>query len=557
MKITRRLASILSIIIAITISCTTVFAFSKSQIPIYIEIGLFFDGTAKSTVFLKSNTGFEVGKYYQNHFEFLTDFLNYNEIILRKDTYYIGSNSNYVEYTGNINGNTQNIHGPYHVQIGDIFTTKSEAQEFINDVYLGNIGDKPYLVYEGGWKVFIGLYLQQEDAESVASKISNLSGEITKIILPSNTRVQVLDIKGMPIFMYDSKENVYFQGFSDKGVTPLVNVEGKQYRGGITAKRIGGSDMSIVNKVLLEEYLYGVVPSEMPATWSLEALKAQAVIARGYAVANMNRFKNSGFDLCNTTRSQVYGGYDKEHPNSNRAVEETRGKVLLYNGEIVNAFYHANSGGHTENSENVWSQPLPYIRGVKDDFSLGHQNSSWSQVFKKSEIIELLESNNIYVGEVIDIKVTSVSENGRVMELTVYGTNGQETLIKEKSRNILGLKSTWFTVSGGGNGLENSDNIIIKNSTRSTNTTDLVNKYLISSSGFSQIRNSSNIKIYNGTNYRKTTQASVTPTDTFVFHGKGFGHGLGMSQWGAKKMAEEGYNYIEILSHYYTGVEVE
>ncbi|SNS34073.1 stage II sporulation protein D [Anaerovirgula multivorans] len=557
MKRSRQMILILLTIITVMLGHELAFAFNKSQIPMNIEIGLFFQGAAKSTVLLKSNNGFEVGEFLQDEFIPLLDLSDKKDIILRKDSFYIGSGGNYVEYTGAIIENQTNIQGPYHVQIGGLFNNRNEATQLIQFLSLGTMEEQPYLVYENGWKVFIGLYVQQEIAQIKANEINDYTGQATTVIPPSITRVQILDLSGRPLFMFDSTENVYFRGVDNKGAVSVVSVEGKNYRGAITAKRLSNSDMSIVNKLPLEEYLYGVVPSEMPALWSLEALKAQAVAVRGYAIANMNRFRNVGFDLCSTTTSQAYGGFDREHPNSNRAVDETHSKVLTYNGELVNAFYHSNSGGYTENSENVWSSTVAYIRGVKDDFSLGHQNSTWTEVLTKSQVKTLLENNNVFVGEVIDLKVTSVSQNGRVLELTVFGTNGQEVFVKERSRTIFGLKSTWFTVNGTGGSAGNSNDIMIRNNTSETNPITLNNKYIISSSGVSQISNPSNIKIYNGTNYRETIQSSTVASDSFVFDGKGFGHGLGMSQWGAKKMAEEGYNYVQILTHYYTGTKVE
>ncbi|SES73816.1 stage II sporulation protein D [Natronincola peptidivorans] len=553
-----RLFLLLYIVITMTlVNLQTGLAFNKTQIPLHIEIGLFYEGTAKSTVHLKSINGFEIGKFSGDHFDTILNLYEPKEIILRKDSYYIGTGGSFLEYTGPIsNGMTNiNLQGPYHVQISNGFNNRQDAEHLIDS--LSFMEDKAYLVYENGWKVFTGLYTDPEEAGIKAAEIQSISGETTKIITPSLTRVQVLDLFGKPIFMFDSNEDIYFRGFQDKANNTIVNIDGKNYRGAVTAKRMSNSDMSIVNKLLLEEYLYGVVPREMPASWSIEALKAQAVVARGYAVSNINRWRSVGFDLCNTTRSQVYGGYDDEHPNSNRAVSDTASRVLTHNGKLVNAFYHANSGGHTENSENVWSQPIPYILGVYDEFSLNAPNSTWTEVLTKNEVRDMLEKNNVFVGEVNNIKVTSVSENGRVLELTIYGTSGTEVLIKENSRRIFGLRSTWFTVDGAENPTNDLHDIMVKNTTNNVNKIELHNKSIISANGVTKISNPSNIKIYNGKNYRSTETISSKPADTFVFRGKGFGHGLGMSQHGARKMAEEGYNYIEILSHYYTGVKVE
>lgn len=519
----------------------TIHAFNKSEIPKYIEIGLFFRNTAKSSIELKSNSGFQVGIFNNDEFIKIMDLTDKKHIILRKD----------------INGiNSSNDQGLYHIEIDKTFNNSEEA---LNLLKTFSLTDETYLSYDNGWKIFIGRYDNRENAENQMHKISQHIDYDLNIVPPSSKKVQVLDGKGNILLLYNSNENVYFK--SNEPISEsIINLEGKNYRGAITAKRLSTSDMSIVNKLELEKYLYGVVPRELPALWPLEALKAQAVAARGTAISNINRFRNLGFDLCNTDMSQVYGGYDSEHPNTNRAVDETKGKVLTYKGEIANTFYHSNSGGHTENSENVWSTAVPYIRGVKDDFSLNTTNSTWTVELSKDEIKKLLEKNNIFIGDLLNINVDSRSENGRILQLTVHGTKGSEVLLKERARTVFGLKSTWYNVNDGNQTVDNR-NIIIKNKVEMVEIPKLDNKYIISAKGITNITDTSDVKIYNGREYKALDEIvntnTNTNTNTYVFNGRGWGHGLGMSQYGAKKMAEEGYNYIQILKHYYTGTEVE
>lgn len=451
----------------------------------YIEIGLFFRDTSKSSICLKSTTGFEVGKFVENEFIPLLDLSEEKMIVLQNDT-----------------------HG-------------------------GNNGEK-YLAYE-----------INDDFKQYMITTS-----------PSSTGVQVIDSRGNVLYVFNSESDIYFRGFNN-GSIPVIDVEGKQYRGAITAKRVNGGDMTIVNKLALDEYLYGVIPNEMPALWPMEALKAQAVVARGYALMNMNKFRSLGFDLCSTTSSQAYGGFDKEHPNTNSAVMETKSAHLTYNGQLVDAFYHANSGGCTEDSENIWFQPIPYIRSVRDDFSLGHPNSVWNEILTKDQIKALLEKENIFIGDIIAIKITSISPNGRVLELTIQGSNGQETLLKERARLVLGLKSTWFTINGNDDYANRSDIFVLDNKAKSLESSVLKNEILISAKGISQIKDLSNVKIFNGITYNEGPQSPKLTNNSFEFNGRGHGHGLGMSQWGAKKMAEEGYSYLEILNHYYTDTKVE
>jgi len=143
----------------------------------------------------------------------------------------------------------------------------------------------------------------------------------------------------------------------------FVSTKEKWYRGNLVIKKID-SDLTIINDVGLEDYLLGVVPSEMPASWNLEALKAQAITARSYAVANLGKRTALGFDLKDTPEDQAYGGATCEHERSSKAVIETKGHVLVYQGNIINAYYCASAGGRTKLASEAWYKDLPYIRSV-------------------------------------------------------------------------------------------------------------------------------------------------------------------------------------------------
>ena len=565
MKKTRIIIFLLLVSVIFTANTFNVFSYDKLVLPYYIKIGLFFDRTAKSSLLLESDTTFEVGIFSEDEFINLFN-LDENKILLRKDKFYIDENLDLNGYIANTNEKESYMEDCFHIQIGEDFTDYIEAYHFLNSVDIEDI--KTYLCYEGGWKIYGGLYTNEFDASEESNNININYGYNTKIINPSGKRVQVVDKKGNIIFMYDSSDEIYFAGKHNN--IPLVNVEGIDYRGGITAKRLFNSDMTIINKLPLEEYLYGVIPSEVFASWPMEALKAQAVAARGFAVTNLNKYKKFNFNLCTTTYSQVYKGYSGEHPNTNKAVDETKDLVITYDGKLIEPYYHSNSGGHTEDSENVWTNPLPYIRGVKDDFSLDAPYSTWSASFTKEEIKECLASNNIFIGDILDMKA-SVSNNGRVLSLAIYGTKGQETLEKERSRLVFGLRSNQFTVnSSNAESIDNSSDgytelVVLSGIDPKPRAINLEGKYIINNNGIHEIKNMGEILIYDGRQYKNINKKEATrgsirrpsSPNEFIFDGKGYGHGLGMSQYGAKKMAELGYKYDEILKHYYTGVEVE
>lgn len=540
MKMKKHYVIFVLIVNLVVLSFAGVSAFGKSGMPEYIKVGLFFNSSAKAVVNLNATTDILVGTYEGIKFNELKN-LNHNNIFLRKDSYYIGSNGNYVEYTGDINSSGNlNIQGPFHVQIGNSFNTKEQAAEFMDSL---DVVNDLYLAREGDWKVFAGLFISKEQAQSAGEAIEASTGSSTIVQNPSSTRIQVLNSSDKVIFVFDSKEDIYFKTNS------TISVDGRNYRGSITVLRQNNSDMTVMNYLPVEEYLYGVVPREMPASWPLEALKAQAVAARSFALGAYNKFSHLGFNVCNTVNSQVYGGYDGEHSNSNDAVDETRGRYITHNGKIIDAYYHSNSGGHTEDSENIWSAVVPYIRGVSDDFSLDSPNSSWQAEFSREEIKNILEKNNISIGEVKDIVVTSRSINGRIMSLEVIGTNGKEVMEKQRSRTIFGLRSSWFDVLS-----DVPVSLSVKTELNSA-PINLEGKHVITSSGVSKLNNLNNTRVYNGQQYKEVMIQN--PQADFVFSGRGFGHGLGMSQHGARRMAELNHNYIDIIKHYYTGVEVE
>lgn len=160
---------------------------------------------------------------------------------------------------------------------------------------------------------------------------------------------------------YDCATNaVFVQNPESKG---FLATKRKWYRGDIVIYNIKGR-LTVVNSLPLEEYLLGVVPSEMPSKWNIEAHKAQAIAARSYALANLNKRNSHGYDLKDTPLDQAYGGASSETPQTTRAVLSTRGEVLTYNNKIIPAYYHASAGGKTNSAGSVWNHDLPYIQSV-------------------------------------------------------------------------------------------------------------------------------------------------------------------------------------------------
>lgn len=306
--------------------------------------------------------------------------------------------------------------------------------------------------------------------------------------------------------------------------------DGYAYRGAIrvmkSPQRWG---LTVVNVVPVEEYLYGVVGKEMSPSWHREALKAQAVAARTYAISHKNYFASRGFDMTDDTSSQIYAGINGESPSVIAAVDATRGEILTYGGKPIDAFFCSTAGGWTENSENVWGSRIPYLRGVSDDSSR-MPSYRWSVTTTPEKLAANLTTAGKGVGKVRSITLSPLGKrpmavsdrgvSGRVLSMTVNGSAGSVRVTGNAFQSIYGLKSTLFDFSQGG-AVPDPD------------------------SG------------RKGRSATMTVKAGVPIT----IYGYGWGHGLGMSQYGAYQMAQEHGSadtyYRTILTHYYTGTRLE
>lgn len=306
--------------------------------------------------------------------------------------------------------------------------------------------------------------------------------------------------------------------------------DGYAYRGAIrvmkSPQRWG---LTVVNVVPVEEYLYGVVGKEMSPSWHREALKAQAVAARTYAISHKNYFASRGFDMTDDTSSQIYAGINGESPSVIAAVDATRGEILTYGGKPIDAFFCSTAGGWTENSENVWGSRIPYLRGVSDDSSR-MPSYRWSVTTTPEKLSANLTAAGKGVGKVRSITLSPLGKrpmavsdrgvSGRVLSMTVNGSAGSVRVTGNAFQSIYGLKSTLFDFSQGG-AVPDPD------------------------SG------------RKGRSATMTVKAGVPIT----IYGYGWGHGLGMSQYGAYQMAQEHGSadtyYRTILTHYYTGTRLE
>lgn len=283
----------------------------------------------------------------------------------------------------------------------------------------------------------------------------------------------------------------------------LVSFNGKLYRGFLWIRPcFEQTDAShsqlyfqVINVVDVEDYLLSVLPSEMPSSWPQEALKAQAIAARSYALANIGKYRSRDFDLKDTVDDQVYSGVQAEQESTNRAVSETAGIVLKHGGKVCSAFFHSSSGGQTEVAEHVWGKTVPYLKSVPD-YDDQSPHSNWQRRIAVTDLPGVLGADVIAsVGTVTAIMPIVRTPSERMKELLIVGDQGARIVSADVLRRSVKLPSTNFNLS--------------------------------------------------------------CEDGAYSLCGSGFGHGLGMSQWGARALADKGYNAAQILSYYYKDVALD
>lgn len=344
----------------------------------------------------------------------------------------------------------------------------------------------------------------------------------------------------------------YADGIILEPVVGYISLNGTQYRGTLKFTTKGAS-LNAVNVVDIDSYLYGVVPKEIGGLSHIEALKAQAVTARSFTARLAGKHKADGFDLCNTIHCQVYGGVSAETAPANRAVDATSGIVATYDGKIAELYYFASDGGATESVENVWgSTDHPYLKGVDDPYETDKAtHHKWSVTLSKAEINEIFADYDL--GNVTDISVMETSEKGAVTSLKVTGTKGSKTFKKSECRSAFAGKaySQAYTITK-----NYADEVEAPKAITTSGIVSLPSTiYVMGSDGKVIEKRIEEVTVISKSGVSKLVPDGGEVT-SYTINGRGYGHLIGMSQWGARAMAEEGLTYEEILCHYYTGIEL-
>lgn len=278
-----------------------------------------------------------------------------------------------------------------------------------------------------------------------------------------------------------------------------VAIGERRYRGNLLFRPNSDGTLTVVDELGLEEYLFGVLPHEMSPEWSLEALKAQAVVSRTYALGRLGRGADDAFDLTDDAYTQVYTGVTTESEHVRKAVRATQGRVLTYLGKPLPGFFHSTCGGHTAGAAEVWGgeDPKP-LRGVRDRWCKVSPHFKWGAYFANSDILAALNRNGFTAARLLDVREGDRGSAGWLTNIRVKTDRGWKRVPANKFRLWLGPRD-------------------------------------LKSVRFDSVRRR-----------RKG----------FEFEGRGYGHGVGLCQWGARAQADAGHSFEEILGHYFPGASL-
>lgn len=334
--------------------------------------------------------------------------------------------------------------------------------------------------------------------------------------------------------------------------TSRVN-SGTSYRGSYQVKPTSSKQIQLVNYLDMEDYLKGVVPNEMPASWNKEALKAQAIAARSYASHDLL--------LYDSARSQVYKGYSGENSLANTAIKETEGLVVRYNGKVVQTFFYSTSGGRTANAWDVWGSSkttFPYLASVEDKYEVSPY-SNWSETFTPATILQ--KFGFPATAKLYDITTESTAANGEVTGVTVKTSAGDKT-IKGNEGVIRGLfpinkvsgyttlYSSWFTLKA----TKTQPGVSVQTPDGVVELPEMKGQKVLTPTGEITL-SESEVQVQTPSGITSATGGTGEVTSITV-NGKGFGHRIGMSQYGAKGYAEKGMLAADIMKHYFPGTTV-
>lgn len=425
----------------------------------------------------------------------------------------------------------------------------------------------PVAVYRNYWRVYVGGVATPAEAEAVYARIKDRYDYRYSALMADNGH-RLLVQADTYAFLIDGERMKAYPQFkaltTDAKGNYVLSLGSRSYRGRIEIGCYGKRSVTAVNVIHVDSYLYGVVPCEMQSSYEMEALKAQAVCARSFALMKVGYRADSNISrayyLDDMTSSQVYRGYGAENPRTTKAVDETSGEAVYYDGKMVPAYYFSTSGGSTENVGEVWGFELDYLTAVPDIYETEPERQPWLVAYTDDELAAKLAAHNLTVGTVQSVTPQVTTMTGRVYSLKIKGTKGSAILQTGTIREAFSLYSTKFKVVKQG---DVPDTVTIAGADGTVQ--ERISECYVLSAGGTVEKTSSSLKasdmlsqyiVLGADNLANYPRSAPKSADTWYFYGMGYGHGVGMSQSGANGMAKAGFDYKQIIAYYYRGCTV-
>lgn len=552
-------------VVVLFFACTAVSAGAVENNT--VKVGLRYASSALFSANLENavGAGYEVG-YFDDARDFVPlGYLDETTISMTAaGTIYMNSSGT---YSASVPSGSYRTMGEWHGEVGG-FASFDEAAAAARkwDGYPAWIN--------GEYVVRIGCVDSRAEAESLLSSL----GTGGSAVRSSSTGVMVTVTGTTQVLFEFDCSGIYNLGILPDGQSSesVTWFKGCRYLGGFEYPRTTGGNLSVVNVVDLEQYVRGVVPYEMPGNWPLEALKAQAVGARTFVCRETKHLASYGFDVCAGIDCQVYSGMGNGSNSptaaTDQAVAETAGECLYYDGKLIEAVYHSSDGGATEDAKNVWGGDVPYLKGKMDPYEAQTTipNYNYTVTYTYDQLTWVLQNSGYSIGTVCDVYIAERSALGNVTKVVFTDTSGKKLTVTGQacstafysttlSKNVRSLR---FNISGGSGEISGGVGGYVVNG--STVLDDLSGAAVISGSGtlgtlksgsHSAITSSGTETLVPATG-SGTSSGSVPSGSGITITGTGNGHNVGMSQYGAKAMAELGYDYRDILTFYYTDVTI-
>ena len=490
-------------------------------------------------------------------------------------------------------GSDRTVIGGYHIEVG----AASDAETCMRtiaalDKTLSEMGLQAFpFRSDESFFVRIGSFESVELVSTYSAKIAAVFPDLDlHSASPSDSAVSVVDPETDTILFEFDSASKFALGLSaspspDGERAYLVTPAKKMYDGIFMFRRnllLNGTvdGVALTNVISLNDYIEGVLPYEISNSWPLESQKAFAICVRSYTLASLCRHEKYGFDLCNSAHCQVYQGRARVNSAVEQAVRETTGKVMTYNGKIATAFYSAVSGGVTVSSKDAWYEDIPYLRAVETPWEIytNHPYGTWQTEVSGKELADYLRAGGYNVsGTIKSVNIDKLADNSTyIVQLSVTDSYGNTITIKKsdtirsalakyvKSANFVigkgsveadvttfdtgAVKSTSVMTSNGEYSVENSENISVITASGTYSADTLKDASAVTSIGRKQLGEVTSV----------TTKQVFTASssDNFIIVGKGYGHGVGLSQIGLRDLADQGVPAEKMLGLYCTGVEI-